>query len=82
MYHIPQHFIILNTVLGVNDCAIIVEILFFFSVSPVLDCGHTLVGGKKVVQLTCENRGGDGKFCIMRKSCWPSTTFQVYINTC
>ena len=54
-----------------NCCAI-------FLVSPVLDCGHTLVGGKKVVRLTCENRGGDGKFCIMRKSCWPTTTFQVY----
>ncbi|XP_073236262.1 deleted in lung and esophageal cancer protein 1-like isoform X3 [Porites lutea] len=46
------------------------------SLSPVLDCGHTLVGGKKVVHLTCENRGGEGKFCIMRKSCWPTTTFQ------
>lgn len=51
---------------------------FLFLVSPVLDCGHTLVGGKKVVHLTCENRGGDGKFCIMRKSCWPTASFQVY----
>ncbi|XP_078378630.1 deleted in lung and esophageal cancer protein 1-like isoform X2 [Oculina patagonica] len=46
------------------------------SLSPVLDCGHTLVGGQKVVQMVCENKGGDGKFCIMRKSCWPSTTFE------
>ena len=52
----------------------------FFIVSPVLDCGHTLVGGKKVVQMMCENRGGDGKFCVMRKSSWPSTTFQVSLN--
>ena len=52
------------------------------SVSPVLDCGHTLVGGRKVVQLVCENKGGDGKFCIMRKSHWPSTTFQVWSMNC
>ena len=52
------------------------------SVSPVLDCGHTLVGGRKVVQLVCENKGGDGKFCIMRKSHWPSTTFQVLCMKC
>ena len=52
------------------------------SVSPVLDCGHTLVGGRKVVQLVCENKGGDGKFCIMRKSHWPSTTFQVWCVKC
>lgn len=45
--------------------------------SPILDCGHTLVGGKKVVQVVCENKGGDGKFCIMRKSCWPTTSFEV-----
>lgn len=52
------------------------------SVSPVLDCGHTLVGGRKVVQLVCENKGGDGKFCIMRKSHWPTTTFQVWYMKC
>ena len=51
--------------------------LYVCLVSTVLDCGHTLVGGKKVVQLVCENKGGDGKFCVMRKSCWPSTTFEV-----
>ncbi|XP_074623643.1 deleted in lung and esophageal cancer protein 1-like isoform X1 [Acropora palmata] len=43
------------------------------SLSPVLDCGHALVGGKKIVQLNCENSGGDGQFCIMKKSSWPST---------
>lgn len=46
------------------------------SLSPILDCGHTLVGGKKVVQVVCENKGGDGKFCIIRKSCWPTTSFE------
>ena len=45
--------------------------------SPVLDCGHALVGGKKVVQLNCENSGGDGQFCIMKKSSWPSTKVEV-----
>lgn len=48
--------------------------------SPILDCGHTLVGGKKVVQVVCENKGGDGKFCIMRKSCWPTTSFEVRMS--
>ena len=45
--------------------------------SSVLDCGHALVGGRKIVQLTCKNSGGDGQFCVLRKSSWPSTTFQV-----
>ena len=49
-------------------------------VSPILDCGHTLVGGKKVFQVVCENKGGDGKFCIMRKSCWPTTSFEVRMS--
>lgn len=46
------------------------------SLSSVLDCGHALVGGRKIVQLTCKNSGGDGQFCVLRKSSWPSTTFQ------
>ena len=56
---------------------IIIIIIIIFTVSPMLDCGHALVGGKKVVQLNCENSGGDGQFCLMKKSSWPSTKVEV-----
>ncbi|XP_031565846.1 deleted in lung and esophageal cancer protein 1-like [Actinia tenebrosa] len=43
------------------------------SLSSVLDCGHTLVGGKKTVHFTCTNQGGEGQFFLMSKSDWPTT---------
>lgn len=42
----------------------------------ILNCGHTLVGGTKVVHFTCTNSGGDGQFCVMSKDTWPTTDFQ------
>ena len=51
--------------------------VFFSPVSSVLDCGHCLVGGKKIIKLTCQNNGGDGRFCIMDKANWPTVSFPV-----
>ena len=47
------------------------------SVTNTLSCGHTLVGGTKVVNFTCTNTGGDGQFCVMGKDKWPTTDFKV-----
>ncbi|KAK3726413.1 hypothetical protein QZH41_019666, partial [Actinostola sp. cb2023] len=46
------------------------------SLTGILSCGHTLVGGTKVVHFTCTNMGGDGQFCVMSKDTWPMTDFK------
>lgn len=48
------------------------------SVSPVLDCGHCLIGGVKVTKFICKNVGFSvGKFCIMAQKSWPPPSFRV-----
>ncbi|XP_078681945.1 deleted in lung and esophageal cancer protein 1-like isoform X2 [Branchiostoma floridae x Branchiostoma belcheri] len=42
----------------------------------VLDCGHCLVGGCRVVQFLCRNDGGPGRFCLMPKNLWPTANYR------
>ncbi|CAH1233881.1 DLEC1 [Branchiostoma lanceolatum] len=42
----------------------------------VLDCGHCLVGGCRVVQFLCRNEGGPGRFCLMPKKNWPTANYR------
>eukprot|EP00058_Branchiostoma_floridae_P005202 XP_002590690.1 hypothetical protein BRAFLDRAFT_125551 [Branchiostoma floridae] len=42
----------------------------------VLDCGHCLVGGCRVVQFLCRNDGGPGRFCLMPKKNWPTANYR------
>uniref|UniRef100_A0A4W3GG86 Deleted in lung and esophageal cancer protein 1 Ig-like domain-containing protein n=1 Tax=Callorhinchus milii TaxID=7868 RepID=A0A4W3GG86_CALMI len=42
-----------------------------------LDCGHCLVGGMKISQFLCKNKGfNSGRFCMMLKKMWPTTNFR------
>ncbi|XP_072179053.1 deleted in lung and esophageal cancer protein 1-like [Diadema setosum] len=45
------------------------------SLSPVIDCGHCLVGGDSSTEFLVQNHGGSGRFCAMPRKCWPATNF-------
>ncbi|KAJ8276984.1 hypothetical protein GJAV_G00070110 [Gymnothorax javanicus] len=46
----------------------------------VLDCGHCLVGGVKIVEFLCRNDGlSDGTFCIMPKRLWPASNLRSVV---
>ncbi|EDO45789.1 predicted protein [Nematostella vectensis] len=46
------------------------------SLPPTLRCGHCLVGGYKAVRMYCTNSGGDGRFCLIPKTQWPTASFK------
>ena len=47
------------------------------TVPGMIGVGQCLVGGAKVGQFIVKNEGGEGKFCVMAKSTWPSSSFKV-----
>ncbi|MEJ1285902.1 deleted in lung and esophageal cancer 1 [Cricetulus griseus] len=52
------------------------------TLSPVLDCGHCLIGGVKLTRFVCKNVGYSvGKFCIMPKKSWPPPSFRIVGST-
>ncbi|XP_040595698.1 deleted in lung and esophageal cancer protein 1 [Mesocricetus auratus] len=52
------------------------------TLSPVLDCGHCLIGGVKITRFVCKNVGFSvGKFCIMPLKSWPPPSFRVVAAT-
>ena len=53
---------------------------FVLPVSPIIDCGHCLIGGQRVAEFKVKNEGGNGRFCIMPKERWPATNFRVGID--
>ncbi|XP_052579890.1 deleted in lung and esophageal cancer protein 1 isoform X3 [Peromyscus californicus insignis] len=52
------------------------------TLSPVLDCGHCLIGGVKITRFACKNVGFSvGKFCIMPQKSWPPPSFRAVATT-
>ncbi|XP_051058224.1 deleted in lung and esophageal cancer protein 1 [Phodopus roborovskii] len=52
------------------------------TLSPVLDCGHCLIGGVKITRFLCKNVGFSvGKFCIMPQKSWPPPSFRAVATT-
>ncbi|NP_796091.2 deleted in lung and esophageal cancer protein 1 homolog isoform 1 [Mus musculus] len=52
------------------------------TLSPVLDCGHCLIGGVKITKFICKNVGFSvGKFCIMPQKSWPPPSFRAVATT-
>uniref|UniRef100_A0ABK0LUT3 DLEC1 cilia and flagella associated protein n=1 Tax=Rattus norvegicus TaxID=10116 RepID=A0ABK0LUT3_RAT len=52
------------------------------TLSPVLDCGHCLIGGVKITKFICKNVGFSvGKFCIMAQKSWPPPSFRAVATT-
>ncbi|XP_031199862.1 deleted in lung and esophageal cancer protein 1 isoform X2 [Mastomys coucha] len=52
------------------------------TLSPVLDCGHCLIGGVKITKFICKNVGfSTGKFCIMPQKSWPPPSFRAVATT-
>ncbi|XP_052042966.1 deleted in lung and esophageal cancer protein 1 [Apodemus sylvaticus] len=48
------------------------------TLSPVLDCGHCLIGGVKITKFICKNVGFSvGRFCIMPQKSWPPPSFRA-----
>ncbi|XP_038149593.1 deleted in lung and esophageal cancer protein 1 [Cyprinodon tularosa] len=48
----------------------------------VVDCGHCLVGGVKIVELRCQNVGlSPGDFCIIAKDQWPASNLRSLATT-
>ncbi|KAK3588190.1 hypothetical protein CHS0354_012251 [Potamilus streckersoni] len=45
-----------------------------------LDIGYSLVGGCQLAQFILKNEGGSGRFCIMPKTSWPTTSFKSSVN--
>ena len=50
-----------------------------FSVPSEIDLGSCLVGGVQATQLLVKNEGGTGRFCLMARSRWPTTSIRVSI---
>ena len=42
-----------------------------------VDLGNCLVGGIQATQLLVKNEGGPGRFCLMTKNKWPTTSIRV-----
>ncbi|XP_060241055.1 deleted in lung and esophageal cancer protein 1 [Meriones unguiculatus] len=52
------------------------------TLSPLLDCGHCLIGGVKISRFFCKNVGFSvGKFCIMPQKSWPPPSFRAVAST-
>ncbi|XP_050996394.1 deleted in lung and esophageal cancer protein 1 [Acomys russatus] len=52
------------------------------TLSPVLDCGHCLIGGVKITRFICKNVGfSAGKFCVMPQKSWPPPSFRAVATT-
>uniref|UniRef100_H2ZNY1 Deleted in lung and esophageal cancer protein 1 Ig-like domain-containing protein n=1 Tax=Ciona savignyi TaxID=51511 RepID=H2ZNY1_CIOSA len=49
-------------------------------VPEAINCGFCLVGGVKVVDLPLKNVGGNGRFCIMKRTSWPAANFKTVVN--
>nr|CAB3238197.1 deleted in lung and esophageal cancer protein 1 [Phallusia mammillata] len=45
-----------------------------------IQCGFCLVGGVKATDLSIKNMGGNGRFCILRKTSWPASNFKTLVN--
>lgn len=50
------------------------------TLSETMQCGHCLVGGIKLTRLPIKNLGGNGRFCLMKKSSWPASNFKTVVN--
>ncbi|CAF0870034.1 unnamed protein product [Didymodactylos carnosus] len=46
----------------------------------MVDCGHWLVGGRKVCQFKVRNDGGEGRFALVPASLWPSVSFKSIVR--
>lgn len=44
-----------------------------------VDLGNCLVGGVQATQLLVKNEGGPGRFCLMTKNKWPTTSIRTVI---
>ncbi|RUS82779.1 hypothetical protein EGW08_009443 [Elysia chlorotica] len=44
-----------------------------------VDLGNCLVGGIQATQLLVKNEGGPGRFCLMTKNKWPTTSIRTVI---
>lgn len=45
-----------------------------------LHCGQCLVGGTKVEEIVVKNKGGNGRFCILKKTTWPAANFKTVVS--
>ncbi|KAH9519059.1 Deleted in lung and esophageal cancer protein 1 [Bulinus truncatus] len=45
-----------------------------------IDVGCCLVGGMQVTHLLVKNEGGPGRFCLMTRNKWPSTSFRSLMS--
>ncbi|XP_039261359.2 deleted in lung and esophageal cancer protein 1-like [Styela clava] len=52
----------------------------FLTISQNLRCGQCLVGGTKVEEIIVKNRGGNGRFCILKKESWPAANFKTVVS--
>jgi len=51
------------------------------TLSDTFDCGHCLIGGRKVIEFSCTNIGGEGRFCIIPTHKWRNLTYKDVVES-